>query len=255
MEAEGLRPRIDAATEVRLLHAVLDRLPAMIAYWDRDLRNLFANEAYVEWFGFTPEQMRGIHIREVLGERVFAMNLPYIEAVLAGHEQFFDRTLVDTLGRTRHAQASYVPDLVDGEVQGFSVLVTDVTPKVEAQRALDEAQSLAGVGSWEMVVETGELTFSDELFRIFGVEPQGFVPTVDTLAERVHPDDVARVTSTRERAARDGGDFSMEYRVVHPDGSIREVYSRGRPVTRRVRQGRTPDRHDPGRDRGQRGRA
>ena len=105
MEAEGLRAGADATTEARVFHAVLDRLPAMIAYWDRDLRNVIANDAYVEWFGITPAQMRGIHIREVLGERVFAMNLPYIEGALAGEEQLFDRTLVDTLGRTRHTQA------------------------------------------------------------------------------------------------------------------------------------------------------
>src|SRR5512141_869073 len=101
--------------EGRLLHALFDRLPAMIAYWDRDLRNVVANDAYIEWFGFTPSRMRGIHIREVLGEAVYALNLPYIQGALAGQEQLFDRTLVDTLGRTRHTQASYVPDVVDGE--------------------------------------------------------------------------------------------------------------------------------------------
>jgi hypothetical protein len=46
---------------------------------------------------------------------------------------------VDASGRTRHTQASYVPDVVAGEVRGFFVLVTDVTPRVEAQRAMDEA--------------------------------------------------------------------------------------------------------------------
>ena len=230
METEGLRAGADATTEARVFHAVLDRLPAMVAYWDRDLRNVIANDAYVEWFGITPAQMRGIHIREVLGERVFAMNLPYIEGALAGEEQLFDRTLVDTLGRTRHTQASYVPDIVDGEVRGFSGLVTDVTPRVEAKRAMDEAQSLAQVGSWELVLGTGELTFSDELFRIFGSEPGGFVPTVESLTERVHPDDVARVVATRERAAREGGEYALDYRIVRPDGAVRELHSRGRPV-------------------------
>ena len=146
MEAGGPLGDREAVAEARLLRSVLDRLPAMVAYWDREMRNVFANDAYVEWFGFSPEQMRGIHIREVLGDQVYAMNLPHIEAALAGEEQLFDRTLVDTLGRARHTQASYVPDVVDGEVRGFFVLVTDVTPRVEAQRAMDEAQSLAQVG-------------------------------------------------------------------------------------------------------------
>jgi PAS domain S-box-containing protein len=230
MEAtEPLGNAQDLADEARLLHGLFDHLPAMIAYWDRDLRNVIANEAYVEWFGFKPEEMRGIHIREVLGERVYAMNLPYMEGALAGHEQLFDRTLVDTSGRTRHTQASYVPDVVDGEVRGFFVLVTDVTPRVEAQRAMDEAQSLAGVGSWEMSASGGAMTFSDELFRIFGYEPGEIVPTVETLMAQVDPRDVSRVAAAREQAAGEGAEYDLEYRIRRPDGTVREVRSRGRP--------------------------
>jgi diguanylate cyclase (GGDEF)-like protein len=77
----------------------------------------------------------------VLGEEVYAKNLPYLDAVLEGEEQLFDRTLVDTSGRARHTQASYVPDVVAGEVVGFFVLVTEVTVRVEAERAVARAAS------------------------------------------------------------------------------------------------------------------
>jgi PAS domain S-box-containing protein len=224
VDGEGL------AAEARLLHALFDRLPAMVAYWDRDLGNVIANEAYVEWFGFRPEQMRGVHIREVLGERVYAMNLPYIEGALAGEEQLFDRTLVDTTGRTRHTQASYVPDVVDGEVRGFFVLVTDVTPRVEAQRAMDEAQSLARLGSSSLDVATGAMSWSHELYRIFGVDETDFVPTLASLAARVHPDDAARVQAVRDRAMASTEEYAADYRICRPDGSVREVHSRGRPI-------------------------
>jgi PAS domain S-box-containing protein len=220
----------EPSREDRLLHTLFDRVPAMVAYWDRDLRNVVANEAYVEWFGFTPEEMRGIHIREVLGETVYAMNLPFLRGALAGEEQLFDRTLVDTHGRTRHTQASYVPDVVDGQVRGIFVLVTDVTPRVEAQRAMNEAQALARIGSWEMVLESGEITFSDELYRIFGYEPGDVVPTLAMVRERVHPDDRARVEAVRERAIRDGGAYAVDYRLSHPDGAVIEVHSLGSPV-------------------------
>jgi PAS domain S-box-containing protein len=218
------------AAEARALHVLFDRLPAMIAYWDRNQCNVVANHAYIEWFGFTPSQMRGVHIREVLGEDVYAMNRPHILAALAGEEQLFDRTLVDTFGRTRHTQASYVPDIVGGEVQGFFVLVTDVTPRVEAQRAMDEAQSLAHLGSWTWDLKTGEITWSTELYRIFGEEPGHFVPTLDALMARVHPDDAERMKAVRDRAVSEGLEYSTEYRIRRPDGSVREVHSRGRPV-------------------------
>jgi PAS domain S-box-containing protein len=228
---EAGRPVDDAealGAEARLLHTLFDRLPAMIAYWDRDLRNVVANDAYVEWFGFTPEQMRGIHISEVLGERVYAMNLPYLQAALAGEEQLFDRTLIDTFGRTRHTQASYVPDLVDGDVRGIFVLVTDVTPRVEAQRAMDEAQRLARLGSWSLDVRTGRVSFSAELYRIFGLDPAQRELTLEDLMAQVHEEDVARVLENREQALATGEEYTAEYRIRRPDGTVREVQSRGR---------------------------
>lgn len=131
-----------AAEEARRLRRLLDSLPALIGYWDRDCRNGFANQAYVEYFGMTPDEIRGRHIRELLGEAVYALNLPYILGVLGGEEQLFERTLIDQRGMTRHTQASYIPDIVDGDVQGFAVQVTDVTARVDAEHARDDAVRL-----------------------------------------------------------------------------------------------------------------
>lgn len=214
----------------RLLRTIFDRLPAMIAYWDADARNVVANAAYVEWFGFHPDEMPGVHISEVLGPEVYAKNLPFITAALAGEEQLFDRTLVDQAGRTRHTQASYVPDVVDGRVLGFYVLVTDVTPRVEAQRAMDEAQALAHLGSWSLLVATGEVQWSDELYRIVGVDPDATQLDVDTLSRLVHPEDLQRVMGNIEDATRTGSPYTIAYRVVRPDGEVRDVLSQGRPV-------------------------
>lgn len=220
------RERVDA----RLLLTLFDRLPAMIAYWDQDCRNVVANAAYVEWFGFDPESMPGIHISEVLGSEVYAKNLPYIRAALAGEEQLFDRTLVDQSGRTRHTQASYVPDVVDGKVRGFFVLVTDVTPRVEAQRAADEAQSLARLGSWELDPATGEVTWSKGLYDIIGLGASDQSPTLATLADHLHPTDRDRVLSHIDHVSRTDEPYTTDYRILRTDGQEREVVSSGRPT-------------------------
>lgn len=120
---------------------VVDHLPAMVAYWDQDLRNRFANTAYVEWFGRSPEQMRGMHIRDLLGERVYALNLPYIEGALRGEVQLFERVLVDAHGVTRHTQAHYIPNHADGRPSGFFVLVADITARVQAEEQLRKREA------------------------------------------------------------------------------------------------------------------
>src|SRR6478609_6771379 len=64
----GLVGDQDPAAEDRRLRVLFDSLPALIGYWDRDLRNVIANHAYVEWFGLTPAQLKGMHISQVVGQ-------------------------------------------------------------------------------------------------------------------------------------------------------------------------------------------
>ena len=219
----------------RRLHALLDHLPALIAYWDRDGRNVIANARYVEWFGRTPEEMHGMHIRDVLGAEVHAKNLPYIRGALRGEPQLFERTLVDMSGAVRHTQASYVPDVVDGVNYGFFALVTDVTPRVEAQRAMDEAQRLAQLGSWSMDLESRVITWSDELYEVYGVDPS-FEPSIDAFLERVHPDDLEILTASMGEDVNGESAFAYDYRFVPETGREIWIRSRGKVWgTRRAR--------------------
>lgn len=127
-------PSAPVAATDRQISAVLNGLPAMVGYWDLELRNRLANDAYVGWVGRTPEQVRGLHMRDVVGEDAYRENLPYLAGVLEGRPQLFGKTVVNASGQARQAQISYMPDLQDGRVQGFFVLVTDITDRVLAER-------------------------------------------------------------------------------------------------------------------------
>ena len=58
----------------------------MISYWDRELCNVVANEAFIEFFGKTPVEIFGRHLREVLGENLYGLNRARVEGVLAGEK-------------------------------------------------------------------------------------------------------------------------------------------------------------------------
>ena len=125
------------------IRGIVNGLPALIGYWDADLHNLFANQAYIEFFGLTPEQIHGLHIREVLGEELYAKNLPFLQRALAGERQMFDREIPTPSGEKRYTQASYIPDVVDGVVQGIFVLVTDISQRRIAELDAQEARLAA----------------------------------------------------------------------------------------------------------------
>jgi PAS domain S-box-containing protein len=171
------------------LQTIIDQMPAMIGYWDTELRNRFGNQSYVEWFGKTPQEMRGCHIREVIGEKLYALNLPYIQAALCGDRQQFERTIVDISGRTRYSLASYLPDIRAGAVKGFYVFVADITPLKHAQMALAEAQShLRAVidSAAEFAILATDLTGTIQLFNKSAEQMLGY--SAEELVGKFKPD-------------------------------------------------------------------
>lgn len=84
---------------------------------------------------------------------------------------------------------------------------------------VDHAERLAGLGSWEWLPATGELVWSDNMFRLYGLEAGAIVPSPEYVVERVHPDDLARVMATLE-ALTAGEPRSVEYRFRRDDGEV-----------------------------------
>ena len=217
------------------IQALLDALPAMVGYWDRDLINQLANDAYIEFFGKSPEEMRGTHIRDLLGPELFEKNLPYMEGALRGERQLFDRAIPTPSGNVRYTQASYIPDRAeDGEVRGFFVLVTDITERrqieeeVEQSRArLAEAERIARIGSWEWDLTSSRMTCSDGLLDIYGIGREEFDANYEPSGSRyVHPDDRELVEAELREAVDAGTPVDFEYRIIRPDGHIRRLHSR-----------------------------
>ncbi|HET7486783.1 MAG TPA: EAL domain-containing protein [Acidimicrobiales bacterium] len=99
---------------------------------------------------------------------------------------------------------------------------------LQREAQLAETQRLASVGSWDLDVRSGVLTWTEELYRIFGVDPSRFQPSLDALLAVVHPEDRERVRATVAAAVQSGVAFDVEHRVVHAGGDLRWVHGRGR---------------------------
>lgn len=93
----------------------------------------------------------------------------------------------------------------------------------EREKQLREAQTLASIGNWQADLVTGELLWSDEIYRIFGYEKDNFVPSVEAFHQAVHPDDRLKVAES-EVLAEETGLHDVEHRIILPDGTIRYVH-------------------------------
>ena len=85
------------------------------------------------------------------------------------------------------------------------------------------AEQLAEMGSWELVLDTGELIWSDNLYRLFGLQPNEIEPTPEFVIEQAHPDDRERVAEEVARISAGGETGGLEYRIIRPDREVRNL--------------------------------
>jgi PAS domain S-box-containing protein len=116
------------------LQVVINALPVLISYIDKNQRYQFSNEAYEEWFG---ERAEGKHIEELVGQETYQKAAKYVDQVLSGETVTYETEIPHQDGGERFVSATYIPDIAaNGEVIGFFTLVQDISEKKEAEEKL-----------------------------------------------------------------------------------------------------------------------
>ena len=99
-----------------------------------------------------------------------------------------------------------------------------------AHTSLAEAQEVAQIGSWEWDIATNRVTWSEELYRLWGLDPQSVELTYELYLDSIHPDDRELAQKTVEDAFAKGDSFLFDHRVELPDGPVRWIHSRGQVI-------------------------
>ncbi len=190
------------------------------------------------------EKLTGYSLHDLLGKPFTCIVSP--EAVESTIKRFrqgirgestppYEEDLIDRLGE-RMPVEFLVTTIYDGEgnAAGRLGIGRDITERRKADSALRQlaadlarAQSLARIGNWRFDLNSGESIWSEEMFRIFGIDPQPGVPIRIRYKKHIHPDDYPRYRESL-RSAFEGRKFEVEMRVMRPGDDVCYVFTRGK---------------------------
>jgi two-component system, chemotaxis family, CheB/CheR fusion protein len=222
------------------------RLAAIVESTDDAVMSLSGDGTITSW-NPGAERLYGYEAAEIVGQPIFAV----IPAVRQGNARAYLARVWDGehlahlegVGRRKDGSEMALSlglapiRAAAGQIIGIASIARDVTEHKQVEEALRrrerqlaDAQETAHIGSFEWDVASNQLTWSDELCRIYGVVPRQFGATFEAFLERIHPADREPTEAAITAAYRSGQPFEIEERVVRPDGSIRYLHSRGGTV-------------------------
>jgi PAS domain S-box-containing protein len=213
---------------------------------DAEGRYTFVNRAVKHIYGYDPEEMLGRLFVDFMPPQQAAKDQKVFQLLIQGEPIFqYETTHLAKDGRPIQLMLNAIAiQDSQGNILGVTGTASDITERkgVEKERnaliaslqkseaSLEAAQRIAHIGSWEFDVLTEEFTWSEELFRIFGLEPTQPEPSITQCSQQIHPDDRPLWQKAAERALATGTPYELDVRIVRPDGQVRHVEIRGEPI-------------------------
>ena len=229
------------------LRGLLESVPVQLVCYGRDLRCRFSNATYAGWFGLSPAEIVGMHLRDVVGDAIFTEVEPYVRRAFAGEKVRYLRTKRADDGETTILEATVSPCVTsDGSIDGVFGIVTDVTDVRRAQdiarssqERLERALESSQLALFEVQVDTGRVYLSEGWAKMIGASPGETQTSIAELLDRVHPDERDALWSHAiDAISGKTQGYDVEHRVHCPDGRWIWILSRSRVVERDA-EGRT----------------
>jgi PAS domain S-box-containing protein len=198
---------------------------ALLLY-DQNLRFILADGPELELTGFSREMLEGNTLQEALPPEFVDLVEANMRQALAGVKFYAELPFED-----RFYRYAYVP-LHDssGQVGMAMILATNITQIKQVENALKDSQRrlstalrATNVGVWEWDMRTNKTYWSDENYRLMGLEPGRVDSRYENWAKAVHPDDLPAAEAGVNTAVKSRSELNIEFRVVWPDGTIRWI--------------------------------
>lgn len=229
-------------TKVRLL---LDSTAEAIFGIDTTGKCSFANPACIQLLGMDREKdllgknMHRLIFPKYADGREYPEDLnPIFHCIRSGkgfHSE--NETVWDVNGQAIPIECWAHPILQNEQLVGGVVTFVDISERkhildklLKSETRLSESQRMAHLGHWDLDITTGELNWSEEIFRIFDLDPQKFGATYDAFLETVHPDDRDLVNNAYTNSLQNKSPYSITHRLKLKNGEIKYVTERCKTI-------------------------
>jgi PAS domain S-box-containing protein len=227
--------RIEAAAAQRLaeLEILYANTPAGLCYVDTDLRIIHVNALFAQLSPVPPDALIGAPVAEVLPQQLEQQLLPQLGYALRSGASSANLTIRGRVPGSGEREYTWIAHThptrgSDETVTGLVTVLQDITPLADRQRELEadarrlvEGQQIAQVGSFEWDLIEDGVWWSPEMYAISGrTQALSYVG----FFEVVHPDDRDKVRAQVDRTLSDGDPARLTFRILHPDGSQREIF-------------------------------
>ena len=225
--------------QLRQLAAIVEGSDDAVMSKDVNSRFLSWNRAAEQLFGYPANEVIGQHVSLLVPAELLGEEATIMSRIRAGEPvQHYETVRIARNGEHIAVSLSVSPlHNAEGELAGASVIARDIrlrrrTDDALKQReaSLSEAQRIARLGSWEWELATTNVTWSDEMYRIYGVTRDDFEPSSLSFLKLVHVDDRVRVSDELQGVVSAGVSTVYEFRIQRPDGTQRTVQTRARAL-------------------------
>lgn len=221
------------------LKSILNNSPAIVYLKDLEGRYLFVNRRFELLFRTSAEQMAGRTDHDLLPkEAADALKANDCMVLESRSNLEFEESLPLPDGARTYFSMKFPLTNREGAPYAICCFSTDITERKLVETALRRseerlrrAQELARMGSWEWDIPENTLWWSDEIYRMFGLKPREFGATYEAFLEFVHPEDRESVKRSVEQAFHHNKPYSIDHRIVRPDGTVRIVHEAAELLT------------------------
>lgn len=218
-----------------LFHAFMRHCPFVAYIKDTQSRILYLNPFCEEKLNMNISEMIGKSHNDLYPPEV-AARLTEIDRKVLSEGKLVEEEEVVPLDNVPNEFLAYKFPIFDSEGKPYLIggISINITEKKRAERELEssretlaKAQQIAHLGSCSWNTLTGEVTWTDEMFRILGLEPGEITPSYDAMLNAVHPEERERVGIALNQTLENGKSLNSEHRIIRPDGSVRFVHELG----------------------------